>query len=86
MKTFNSIIQLTYVPKTISQETNGDIAEDMFLCQGAMDELLNGNMFSPLDCMWSYAQVFDETDALKAKAQLLERGFGCKIITLFPHC
>ena len=86
MKTYNSIIQLVYVPEHISQETDGDIAEDMFLCGDAVAALIQGYMFSPLDCMYHYAGVFDESDSAKAKHELLKRGFLCKVITLFPHC
>lgn len=86
MKTYNSIIQLTFVPETLSRETNGDIAEGMFLCSDAVDALLKGDMFSPLDCLYGYASVIDEKDALKAIAQLTARGIVGRVIILFPHC
>lgn len=86
MKTYNSIIQLINVPETISRETNGDIAEGMFLSRDAIESLQNGDMFSPLDCMWSYADIVAEEDVTEIKMQLLERGIMCKIITIFPHC
>lgn len=86
MKTYNSIIQLTFVPETLSRETNGDIAEGMFLCSDAVDALLKGDMFSPLDCLYRYASVIDEKDALKAIAQLTARGIVGRVIILFPHC
>ncbi len=85
MKTYNSIIQLIHVPEPVRRETNGDIAEGMILCRDAVESLLNGDMFSPLGCLWSYAEVVTEEDALKIKAQLLEQGFMCKIVTLFQH-
>lgn len=86
MKTYNSIIQLIHVPESVKRETNGDIAEGMFLCRDTVKSLLNGDMSSPLDCMRCYAEVVAEEDVPIIKAQLLERGFMCKAITLFPHC
>ena len=86
MKTYDSIIQLTYVPETLSRETNGDIAAGMFLCSDAVDALLKGDMFSPLDCLFGCASLIDEEDAFKAIAQLTARGILSKVITIFPHC
>lgn len=68
--TDNYIIRLDYVPKHIVHATDGDIQEGEYLMSGAVECLLNGQMFSPLDCMWGYAHTFNEETAIKACNQL----------------
>lgn len=64
------IIRLDYVPEHIVEETNGDIQEGEYLMNGAVYCLLNGQMFSALDCMWGYAHPFNAVAAIKACNQL----------------
>lgn len=71
MKTTDSyIIHLDYVPQHIVEATDGDIQEGEYLMIGAVECLLNGQMFSGLDCMWTYAHPFNAVAAIKACNQL----------------
>lgn len=82
MKTEDCIIQLSFVPERIFQATNGDIAEDMFLMRSAIESLLEGNMFSELDCRWTIAEQFTEEEADNVIRQLNLHGMCARLITL----
>ena len=64
------IIRLDYVPQSIIDATDGDIDAGVYLLNGAIESLLNGQMFSGLDCMWGYAHTFNSMAAIKACNQL----------------
>lgn len=64
------IIRLDYVPQSIVDATDGDIDAGEYLMSGAVECLLNGQMFSGLDCMWGYAHTFNAVAAVKACTQL----------------
>lgn len=64
------IIRLDYVPQSIIDATGGDIDAGEYLMSGALECLLNGQMFSRLDCMWGYAHTFNAVAAIKACSQL----------------
>lgn len=64
------IIRLDYVPQCIIDATDGDIDAGKYLMCDAVECLLNGQMFSGLDCMWGYAHTFNAVAAVKACSQL----------------
>lgn len=82
MKTCKCIIQLEFVPENIIRETDGDIAKGMYLRRSAVDCLLRGEMFSGLDCMWSFASLLPEGIAMQAKQRLFKLGMIGKIIRM----
>lgn len=82
MKTQKCIIRLTFVPESICKASDGDIANGMYLQRYAMDSLLNGEMFSGLDCLWGHANIVTEEDAERAVEQLQNFGISARIITI----
>ena len=82
MKTCNCIIKLTLVPDNIYVATDGDIDKGMYLQRGAVDCLLNGEMFSGLDCMWRYATLIEEEEAKQVVRQLLSFGMVGEIVKI----
>lgn len=66
------IIRLDFVPESIVDATDGDIRAGVYLLKRAVYCLLNGQMFSGLDCMMGYANTFNVVEAIKACNQLKE--------------
>ncbi len=75
------IIQLRDVPMAL---VNHKIMERMFLTADAVEEVLNGNMFSSLDVYWHHADIIPEERALKV-CNILMRKYKIWAVVIKVH-